>query len=415
MQFQQKTLDNGLTIVGEVNLLAHSMAVGFFVRAGSRDETPELAGVSHFLEHMAFKGNSRFSADDVNRIFDEVGAKYNASTSEEVTLFYAAILPEYLPRTFELLANLLRPGLRESDFALEQQVILEEIGMYEDAPGFLVYDRAMQTHYAGHPLGQRILGTSDSVSRLTPDAMRGYFDAHYRAGNIVLVATGKFDWEQLVQLAAEYCGGWPTGDVPRSTERLNAVSRTDLLCRPSHRQQHVMQLAPAPSARDPLRFAADILSVIVGDDSGSRLYWELVDPGHAESAELAYNDYDGEGTWCTYLSCEPDDTSDLLRRIGEIYADINANGVTADELEEARNNVATRVVLSSERPMGRLSAVGGNWVYRGEYRTVEDDLLTLKRMTIADIRQMLDQYPLAQTTTVGIGPLTKLSETDATS
>ena len=112
MQFHQHTLDNGLDVVAEVNSRALSTAVGFFVRAGSRDETAALSGVSHFLEHMAFKGNDRFTPDDVNRIFDEVGAKYNASTSEEATLFYAAILPEYLPRTFDLLANLLQPALR---------------------------------------------------------------------------------------------------------------------------------------------------------------------------------------------------------------------------------------------------------------------------------------------------------------
>jgi predicted Zn-dependent peptidase len=195
MQFHQHILDNGLQIIAETNPRAHSAALGFFVRAGARDETPELSGVSHFLEHMAFKGNETFTADDVNRIFDEVGAKYNASTSEEVTLFYAAILPEYLPRTFELLAALLRPSLREADFSLEQQVILEEIGMYEDAPSFLVYDHAMQTHFEGHPLGRRILGTTDSVGALTASQMRSYYDERYRAGNITLVAAGAIAFE----------------------------------------------------------------------------------------------------------------------------------------------------------------------------------------------------------------------------
>ena len=122
MKFHQTTLDNGLNIVAELNPSAQSLAVGFFVRTGSRDETSEVSGVSHFLEHMAFKGNETYSADDVNRIFDEVGAKHNASTSEEITLFYAAILPEYLPRTFEILSGLLYPSLRQDDFDMEKKV-----------------------------------------------------------------------------------------------------------------------------------------------------------------------------------------------------------------------------------------------------------------------------------------------------
>jgi predicted Zn-dependent peptidase len=409
MQFHQHTLDNGLQIIAETNPRAHSAAVGFFVRTGSRDETPELSGVSHFLEHMAFKGNDRFTADDVNRIFDEVGAKYNASTSEEVTLFYAAILPEYLPRTFELLAALLRPSLREEDFALEQQVILEEIGMYEDAPSFLVYDHAMQTHFEGHPLGRRILGTTDSVGALTASQMRSYYDERYRAGNITLVAAGAIAFEDLVQMAEQHCADWPEGTVDRDITEAAPTGGEGVVLRPSHMHQHVMQLAPAPPSHSPQRYAADLLSVIVGDDSGSRLYWGLVDPGYAEAAELSYNDYDGSGCWATYVSGAPEEIRDNLKRVAEVFAEVNAEGVSEEELEQARNKVASRIVLSSERPMGRLSALGGNWIYRREYRTVEDDLREVQSLSLDHIRQLLGRYPLGQTTTVGVGPLQRMS------
>ena len=172
MEFFEHKLYNGLQIVAERNPHVHSVAVGFYVRAGARDETPEESGVSHFLEHMAFKGTQRHSADDVNRVFDEVGAKYNASTSEETTLFYGAILPEYLPTTLDLLADIIFPSLRDDDFNMEKKVILEEIGMYDDQPGFLVYERAMQAHFKGHPLGQSILGSVDSITALTSAQMR---------------------------------------------------------------------------------------------------------------------------------------------------------------------------------------------------------------------------------------------------
>jgi predicted Zn-dependent peptidase len=147
VKFYETTLDNGLTVIAELNPHVQSVAAGFFVRTGARDEAMEVNGVSHFLEHMAFKGNEKHSADDVNRIFDELGARYNASTSEEVTLYYAAVLPEYLPDAFEVLAGLMRPSLRGSDFEVERKVILEEIGMYEDQPSFIAYENAMKTHF----------------------------------------------------------------------------------------------------------------------------------------------------------------------------------------------------------------------------------------------------------------------------
>jgi predicted Zn-dependent peptidase len=408
MQFHHRTLANGLDVVAETNPRAQSVAVGFFVRTGSRDESSEVSGVSHFLEHMAFKGNDRFTADDVNRVFDEVGAKYNASTSEEVTLFYAAILPEYLPRTFELLAALLRPALREEDFELERNVILEEIGMYEDAPTFQVYDQAMQTHFDGHPLGRRILGTSESISSLRVEQMRAYHCDRYRAGNLLLAVAGNVLFDDVVRLAEEHCGDWSGGDCGRDRAEAHPRGSRSVLHRPTHLQEHVMQFAPAPPTQSPLRYAADLLAVVIGDDSGSRLYWELVDPGHAESCELTYTDFDGSGCWGTYLCTLPDQTAANLRRIAGIYASVNADGVTEDELDQARNKVLTRIVLSSERPMGRLSSLGGNWIARREYRTVAEDLATVKSLTTEDLRELLERYPLGQTTTVGVGPLERL-------
>lgn len=404
LQFHHTQLDNGLDIVAETNPQAQSMALGFFVRTGSRDETPEVAGVSHFLEHMAFKGDASHSAEDVNRIFDEVGANYNASTSEETTLYYAAILPEYLDRTFELLAALMRPTLREDDFNVEKQVILEEIGMYEDMPTFACFERAMSVHFARHPLGQSVLGSNDSITALTADQMRRYHAHRYGAGNLLLAASGNFDWDQFLRLSRRYCGDWLPGQPGREVEEARPDAACRWFARPALNQQHVIQMAPAPSSQSELRFAADLAATIVGDDSSGRLYWQLVETGLAESADLSYNDYDGSGAWMTYLCCEPDQTQDNLNAIERIYSEFNATGPTQEELEQARNKVASRVVLQSERPMGRLSSLGGNWMYRREYRTVLDDLNTLQSLTLDSFRELLAKYPIAQTTTVGLGP-----------
>src|SRR5207302_771730 len=165
-----------------------------FVRTGSRDESTDVSGVSHFLEHMVFKGTPNRTSLDVNRDFDKIGASYNAFTSEENTVFYGAILPEYLPQAVDILADILRPSLRVEDFDMEKNVIIEEIGMYEDQPGWSAYDHAKKHYFVNHPLGNSILGTADSIRALTRDQMHEYFSRRYVAPNITAVAAGNFDW-----------------------------------------------------------------------------------------------------------------------------------------------------------------------------------------------------------------------------
>src|SRR5438132_12791131 len=167
MHYHHSTLANGLTLIGETNPAARSAALGFFVKTGSRDETSEVSGVTHFLEHMVFKGTPHRTALDVNRDFDRIRAHYNAFTSEENTVFHAAVLPEYLPQAVDILADILRPSLRGDDFDMEKNVIIEEIGMYEDQPVWSAYDHAKQTYFADHPLGNSILGTPESIRALT--------------------------------------------------------------------------------------------------------------------------------------------------------------------------------------------------------------------------------------------------------
>src|SRR6266404_7128192 len=167
MPFHSHTLPNGLQVIAETSPSARSVALGFFVRTGSRDEAEEVSGVTHFLEHMVFKGTPRRTALDVNRDFDRIGADYNAFTSEENTVFHAAVLPEYLPQAVDILADILRPSLREGDFDMEKKVIIEEIGMYDDQPGWCLFDHAKKAFFEAHPLGNSVLGSAVSITNLT--------------------------------------------------------------------------------------------------------------------------------------------------------------------------------------------------------------------------------------------------------
>jgi predicted Zn-dependent peptidase len=411
--FQTHTLANGLQIIGETSPSARSTALGFFVRTGSRDETSAVAGVTHFLEHMVFKGTPRRTALEVNRDFDRIGAHYNAFTSEENTVFYAAVLPEYIPQAVDILADILRPSLRVEDFDLEKNVIIEEIGMYEDQPMWSAYDQAKRFHFADHPLGNTILGTPESIRALKRDQMHEYFTRRYVAPNITAVAAGNFDWPRLVELVEKQCGDWTAGPVGRQQVRESAGAATfHVLTKQKVTQEHVFLLSPGPAAESPLRYAADTLALAIGDDSGSRLYWALVDPGLADAADTSFHDYQGTGAFYTYYSCEPGQVQENLDIVRDLLGEVQRQGITEEELQQAKSKIGSRVVRGSERPMGRMQAIGMTWTYLRQYRSVDDELKAFDAVTLDTIRELLDRYPLDRTTTLALGPLETLAPPD---
>ena len=410
MTFHTHSLDNGLQIIGETNPSARSVALGFFVRTGARDETAEVSGVTHFLEHMVFKGTPHRSALDVNRDFDRIGANYNAFTSEENTVFYAAVLPEYVPQAVDILADILRPSLRVEDFDMEKNVIIEEIGMYDDQPMWSAYDHAKRIYFGEHPLGNSILGTADSIRALKRDQMHAYFERRYVAQNIQVTFAGNFDWERFVALIEKRCGDWSSGAVGRQAVRETPGSGAfRVLTRAKVSQEHVLLISSAPPADSPMRYAADTLALVLGDDSGSRLYWALVDPGLADSADTSFHEYEGTGSVLTSFSCEPGQAEENLAIVHQLLHDVQEKGITQEELQQAKSKIGSRVVRAGERPMGRMQAIGMSWTYLHDYRSVDDELKAFDAVTLPDIRALLDRYPVDQLTTVALGPLETLA------
>jgi predicted Zn-dependent peptidase len=412
MKFHRATLPNGLEVIAELNDRAYSVAAGFFVKTGSRDETGSLSGVSHFLEHMTFKGTPRRNALTVNRDFDRVGAKHNAQTSEEDTFYHVTCLPEYLPPAFDVLADILRPTLREDDFETEKKVIIEEIRMYLDNPMSVAYEAAKTAHFGKHPLGNSILGTVESITAMKVGEMREYFARRYSPANIVLGFAGKADWSQLVGLAEAHCTSWQGGPAHRQANPVHGTGAFQTILREDDQQQTVVGVCDAPPLETEDRYAAHLLATILGDHTGSRLYWALVDPGLADGAELSYQDYNQAGTFFTFLSCEPEETQANLGRIAQAYRTVMSGGVTEDELTQAKNKVLARCVLRSERPMGRLSSLGFHWAYRRTYLTLEDELEAFSRVTLSDLRRLLHDWPLWPMTIVSVGPTTEIRQTN---
>ena len=404
MEFRQQTLDNGLEIVAECNPQAYSAALAFFVKTGSRDETDALSGVSHFLEHMVFKGTERRSAEDVNRELDEICAGSNAFTSEEQTVYHATFLPERQADVVALLSDIMRPALRASDFEMEKQVILEEIAMYEDQPPFRAHEKCMTAHFGEHPLANSVLGSVESVSALNAAQMEAYFQQRYSPQNIALVATGNVDFEQLVQQADSHCGRWQAFATERATPRAAQASSRVHMQKDTSFQHYMIQICNGPAAADEDRYAARALATIFGDDGGSRLFWEFVDTGLAEYAWMHCYEFQGTGIIMTDICSSPEQAEGNLQRLADLQTVLAQQGITEEELQRAKNKITSQVVLQSERPAHRLMSVGSGWVQRQAYRSVREVLEAYQTLTCDDVNAVLSRYPLSPNTTFTIGP-----------
>jgi len=408
MEFLQSRLDNGLTIVAEVNRGAASMAAGFFVRTGSRDESADISGVSHFLEHMMFKGTDRRSAFQVNLDFDEMGANYNAFTSEENTVYYGAVLPEFQTRLLDLLADILRPALRQEDFDLEKNVIIDEIALYQDQPKFRVYDNLMTEHFAPHPLGNSILGTPESIRSLKRRQMQSYFDRRYSPGNITVAAAGNLDFAAFTEKVEQMCSHWRPYDVSRDKPSADSRPRVNVLHDDKVTREHMGLMSPAPSRQDERRYAAQLLAAVLGDTTGSRLYYALVEPAIADEASTTFAPMDAAGSFITFVSADADRAAEALRIVHDELKKFMDDGPTEKELTAAKNKIASGATLRGELPIGRLVPVGFDWMYRGEYLPLTEQIERLFAVTSDEVHELSRECDLSRTTVLALGPVESL-------
>jgi predicted Zn-dependent peptidase len=390
-EMKKTVLSNGLTVVGEPNPANVSAAIGFFVRTGSRDENEQESGVSHFLEHMMFKGTATRSAEDITFQLGNIGAQANAFTSEENTVYYGAVIPEHLPAMQELLSDMLRPAIDPDEFSTEKNVILEEIALYQDRPTHVLFEKAYRTFYGTHPVGNSVLGSTDSISALTYEQMRGYFERRYRPSNMTLVCAGKFDWDRLVQEADKWCGAWKDQETPRNLPGHQPVPVQTILKRENLSQAHVVLINKGCSAQDAARYPLTVLSSILGDSSGSKMYWDLVDTGIAESASADSDERDGVGSFGAFASTEPARLDEVVERMRKILAE--PMNFSDGDLERSKTKLMSRIVLDGELPMGRLMSMGLEYAYRRELTRLEVVIDRVRSITRKDIEVALAEFP----------------------
>ncbi len=386
--FEHATLPNGLTVIAEVDPTAHSAAVGYFVKTGARDERPDVMGVSHFLEHMMFKGTAKRTAEALNRDFDRIGAKNNAYTSSEMTCFHAQVIPERLDAAVEILADMLRPALREEDFATEKGVILEEIAMYQDNPFWVLYEQAMDEYYAPHPLGHRVLGTAQTIQALTAAQMREYFQNRYSADNTVVALSGRMDFGAVVEQVGRHCGHWQRTNTARDLGRVAPKARAFEQRDEKVNRGYVIAIAPAPSSSDPRRYAASLASEVLGGSDNSRLHWALIETGLAEEAQSAYDPRDATGDFLAFASGDPDRLDEIQEVMFREVRSL-AGTLVEDDLAKIRSKMVTSVTVGGERPSGRMQRLGRQWTYLGQYSTLEDELARINAVTVADLKELL--------------------------
>lgn len=395
--YTQRVLGNGLRLIGEVDASAHSAAMGFFVRTGARDEPASSMGVSHFLEHMIFKGTEDLSAEALNAAMDDLGASNNAYTSAELTCFYAHALPGALPEVARLLGRMMHPALREGDFETERGVILEEIAMYDDNPFWVLLEAAGERHYAGHALGHRVLGTKETISALPVSTMRGYFQDRYTAEATVVALAGALDIDEVARVLEGLPAAWTHGQPPPREAPPRVGGGRFELERANVSRGYVIGLWPAPALQDDLRHAARLLAQVIGAPGNSRLHWALVEPGLADEAVASYMGQDGTGEFIVFASGDPD----KLARIEEVVREelrAVVDGMDEHDLERLRAKAATAVTVGGERPADRMQRLGSRWTLLGDYLPLEEELEQVRSVTLEDLREVARRYGMEPTT-----------------
>lgn len=403
-RFSVHQFENGLTLVFEHMPEAVSTAVGFQIRTGARNEQAKFDGVSHFLEHMMFKGTSKRGWLEINRDFDEMGARYNAYTSWEETCYYAWVLNEEVPRALELLSDMLNSTLPEAEFNTEKKVILEEIAQYRDMPEHVAFEEAIRLAFSGHRLSSNILGTPRTVGKLTRAQMEEYFKRRYVPNNIVLFACGSINEPALL---ADVEKLWATRSGPRAVADTSTPAfhtGRKIVHRRDVARQHLVLMWPSLPLSDRRSVAASLLGAILGDDRNSRLYWALRHTGLAEAAGGGYWGFTDTGVMAAHASCDPDKAGTVAQILRAETAKLK-KGIRKEELTRAKNRSRTELVFSAETPFNRFRQLMHQWMTRRELLSTEDMLARVEEVTLDDLYELLEQYPLTtEGVLVGLGP-----------
>jgi len=398
------TLPSGIRLVTEQMSDVRSVCVGVWVGTGARDETADQAGISHFLEHLLFKGTDSRSARDIAEAVDAVGGDMNAYTTKEYTAFYVRTLAEHLELPLDILADILRePAFRPDEVDAERQVILEEVLMHLDEPADVVQERFHDAMFPGHPLGREVLGEPERVRDVTVGEIRSFFEEHYRPSNMVVAAAGDVEHDEVAEAIQRRFtgegGGPPRREAPASGPRPLVVESRD------SEQAHLVLGVRALPRRAPERFSLAALNHVLGGGLSSRLFQEV-----REARGLAYSigsdrvAYEDTGTLSVSVATAPEHVPEVLGLLERELDALHADGITERELEVARGHLRADLLLSLEDSGSRMSRIGASLLLHGEVLTVDQVLERIDEISLESVAELAWRLLGSERVLAAVGP-----------
>ena len=393
MDVQKKEMKNGLVVATEAMPHLCSASIGVWVRVGSRFETGYPPGISHFIEHLLFKGTKSRSASDIAKAIDSIGGQLNAFTDKEYVGFYAKVLDRHLGFAFELLSDIvLNPDFPSAELERERNVIFEEINMVEESPPELIQDVFMESFWRDHPLGLPISGTKESVAKISRTEVMKYFKKNYTACNTVISVAGNIRHGQVQGMAARYFSGLDTG-VPLDAGRPPVARNARIVRRKAHLEQtHICLGTPCPPMASPDRYCAHILNNVLGGGMSSRLFQNIRERrGLVYSIYSAPNVYRDAGSLIVYAGCAEESATRVVELTLRELKRLRERAVPSEELKRAKENIKGQFMLSLESTSSRMTHLAQQEMYYGRFYTMKEIMDGFDSVRAGDVRRLANE------------------------
>ncbi len=390
---RRTVLPNGLTILTERMEHLRSVAMGVWTKSGSRCEPAETNGISHFVEHMLFKGTRSRSAQHIAREMDSIGGNLDAFTGKETICFNVKSLAEHVPVALDVLADLvLNPVFASADIERERGVILEEIKIDEDNPDVLVHELFTQNFWKDHPLGKPILGTSATVCRMDQEKLFAYHGDRFLGGNMVFSAAGHLDHDRFVQSVAEKFAPLLPGNTQMGEPAPQTSARIILRNKKSLEQVQVCLGVPAPPITDESRYAALILNTVLGGGMSSRLFQTIREErGIAYSIYSDLSPYRDTGTLCIYAGTSSNKALEVVDLILDQFRKLKEEPLSAEELNRAKDQLKGNILMGLESSNSRMANLARQEMYFQQFFTTEEVIERIERVEVAEVQAMAQQ------------------------
>jgi len=405
MFYRKTVLDDGTTIISEHMDGVRSVALGIWFAVGSRDESPAEAGMSHFMEHMMFKGTPTRTAAQISEAFDQLGGELNAFTSKEYTCYYARVLDEHVPASIEILSDMVVNSLLDDDScANEREVVIEEIARMEDTPDDRIHELFGNTLWPDHPIGLPILGSRKTVGGFGHVEATGFRRRHYLTGNTVVAASGSIDHDELVELVRTHLALLTGPRSARPAAHAPCASRLAVLEKETE-QAHICYGVSALNAHHEDRFTLALIDAVLGGGMASRLFQEIREKKGLAYAVYSFHAlYQDTGQFTIYAGTRPSNAEQVIRLIQAETERVRTEGVTPEELFRAKQSIKGHLVLGLESTRNRMTRLGKNEVTGGEILSVDEVVERVDAVTDEDVRRVASEVLSAEKVLAVIGP-----------